>query len=399
MPHIESDAVEAGRLYRTTGRIASNKLRSPVYRAWERSHLQGANPLALQAEQLSSRDTERLLQQHNYLIDVVRPYFRMLSQAAGQEHHAIMLGDRQAILLDVIGDEQTVNGPEPFPQPGSLLSEAVAGANGIGTALAEENYVEIVSAEHFIEGFHPFSCQGIPLRNDKQEIVGVLSISLRRADARKRLTEILRCASHAIEAEFAIANLEKDVHRVLASQPDEYEPLEELRQDLIQVHQAARLKLEVISRMVAVHRWEYAAQLLKQAEQSIEIFRRRSEIWRNLASLETGSVQSLSLIESLNDVIDILSTEVAIRKVEVVTNWQEVITVLADPQTLLRNILRCFLQAFERAGQNGRVEVSVNKVQNSHLAQVNFMAIPAVNIDQCELTPYSFCLSVAKTKL
>ncbi|MDZ7957700.1 MAG: sigma-54-dependent Fis family transcriptional regulator [Aulosira sp. DedQUE10] len=396
MPQIESDAIEAGRVYRATGAIAANKLRSPVYRAWERSHLQGANPLALQAEQLSNRETELLLQEHNYLIDVVRPYFRMLSQAAGQERHAIMLGDRQAILLDVIGDEQTVQGPEPFPQPGSLLSEAVAGANGLGTPLAEENYIEIVSAEHFIAGFHPFTCQGIPLRNDKQEIVGVLSISLRRADARQRLKEILRCASHAIAAEFAIANLEKDVRRVLASQPEDYQPLEELRQDIIQVHQSARLKLEVISRLVAVHRWEYAKQLLRQAEQSIEIFRSRATIWRNLASLETGTVQPLSIIESICDVIEILATEVAIRKVELVTHWQESITVLADPQSLLRNILRSFLQAFERAGQHGTVKVQVAKVPNAEFAQVSFMAIPVSNIDQSEFTPYSFCVPIAK---
>jgi sigma-54 dependent transcriptional regulator, acetoin dehydrogenase operon transcriptional activator AcoR len=278
MSPIETDVLEARRVYKSIGSIPAQMLRSSIYRAWERSHLQGANPYALQAEKLSSVDTERLIEKKRDLIQIASPYIRMLSQAAGIDRHAVILGDSDAIVLDVVGDKQTVQGPQPFLGTGSLMSEAVAGANGIGTPLAETDYVEIVSAEHFIDGFHPFTCQGIPLRNDKREIIGVLSICLRRAEARQRLKEILLCASGGVEAELLIANLEKDVHRVLQSNPQEYQPLEELRQDIIQVNQAARLKLEVISRMMAVNRLDYAMQLLQQAELSIQMFRRRAEM-------------------------------------------------------------------------------------------------------------------------
>lgn len=95
MPILENDPLEAGRIYKSTGAIPQNILRPTVYRAWERSHLQGANPHALQAEKLSSLETERLVEQHRHLMDAVRPYFQILSQAAGKENHAIMLGDRR----------------------------------------------------------------------------------------------------------------------------------------------------------------------------------------------------------------------------------------------------------------------------------------------------------------
>ncbi|BAZ33049.1 GAF domain-containing protein [Cylindrospermum sp. NIES-4074] len=397
MSPLRSDVIEAGRLYRATGAISADMLRSEVYRAWERSHLQGANPRALQAERLSNSDTQRLIEQSSFLVNAVRPYFRKLSQAAGKDRHAVMLGDRNAILLDLLGDEQTIHGPEPFPVPGSLLSEGVAGANGIGTPLAEENYMELVAAEHFIEGFSPFTCQGIPLRNEKQDIVGVLSISVRRADAGQRLKEILLCASHAVEAEFLVANLEKDIHRVLLSTPDDYQPLEELRQDIIQGYQAASLQLEVISRLVAVNRLDYAKQLIQQAENSIQLFRHRAEIWRNLASLKTGNIQSLSLTESICDLVDLLLTEAKIRNVEVVTFWHEPITVMADPCSLLRQLLRYFLQVFESAGKGGRVAVTVEKMPNSDLAQVSFTPIPVFNISQP--TMYNLSLPLAKNRL
>jgi transcriptional regulator of acetoin/glycerol metabolism len=390
-----SDAQEAGRIYKARGGIPAGMLRAEIYRAWERSHLQGANPRALQAEKLSNLETQRLLDEFSYLIKAIRPYSRYLSQAAGSERHAVMLSDRRAIVLDVIGDQQTVQNPD-FPQAGSLLSEAVAGANGIGTPLAEENYVEIVASEHFIEGFNPFTCQGIPIRNDKQEIVGVFSVSLQRQEAGQRLKEILLCASRAIEAEFLVNKLETDIRRVLIASPEDYQPLEELRQDIIQAHQAARLKLEIVSRMVAVNRFDYAMQLLQQAEKSIQIFRDRSKIWHNLASLEVGTVQSLSLTDSILNLVDLLSTEITIRKVEVVSCWAEPITVTAEPRTLLRRLLRYFLQAFENAGQGGKVEVIVVSLPNSDLVKVSFLSLPGLNNYQSELITHSFTLPLIK---
>lgn len=397
MSPVEHDPLEAGRVYKSIGALPQKMLRSTVYRAWERSHLQGANPRALQAEKLSSLETERLVERHSYLLNAVRPYFQILSQAAGKEAHAVMLSDRQAVVLGLTGDAQTMN-TASFPQAGSLLSESVAGANGIGTPLAEEDYVEIIAAEHFIDGFHPFTCQGIPLRNEKQEIVGVLSISSQRQDAGQRLKEILLSASRAVTAEFLIANLEQDIHRVLVSQPDDYQPLEKLRQDIVQAHLAARLKLEVSSRMVAVNHLDYAKQLLQQAEKSICLFQRQGAIWRNLASSDVGCVETISLTDTIQDLVELLSTEATIRQVKVITNWQEPITVITESATLQRRLLRYFLQSLEKAGKGGTLEITAHKMLNSEIILVRFMPIAVLNTYLVEPAPLIFSLPVKITK-
>lgn len=371
---LTSNAWEAGRLYRSTRAIPADLLRSPVYRAWERSHLQGANPWAMRAEQLSTQETERLIAQNQTLLDTARPYIRMLSQAAGQQRHAVMVGDRNAILLGVQGDDQTIHGPEPFPSLGSLLSEGTAGANGLGTPLAEAGYVEIAATEHFIEGFHPFTCQGIPLYDRKRQIAGVLSISVRSPDVGQRLKEILLCASHGIEADLMIMNLEADIRNVLSANPDEYQPLEILKQDLIQSHQAARLKLEVGSRMVASNQLDYARQLVQQAENSIQLFRRRATLWQVLASSEAGTVQPVCVTDRLNDLCDLLKTEIAIRRVDVIPSWHEPINVIADDKSLIRKLLRYLLQAFEQAATGGSIRVNVEKLPADGLVQVRFAA-------------------------
>ena len=382
------NALEAGRKYKATGGIPADMLRETVYHAWERSHIQGANPRTLQAEKLSLLETERLLSREATLLNAARPYMRVLSQAAGIENHAVMLSDRNAIVLDVVGDEQSVNGPEKVPGPGSLLSEGVAGANGIGTPLAEQSYLEIIGPEHFIEGFHPFTCQGIPLRNEQKEIIGGISISVRRSDVGKRLKEILLCATHGIEAELLQAKLEDDVRRVLASSPDDYKVLEELHQDIVQAHHAGRLRLEAVSRLVAGNRFEYALQLLKQAEESIQLFRRRANRWRDLAALETAAVQPVFLNDIVRELIDLLSTEVTIRKIEVVICEREQVRIEADRHSLSRRIFRAFVEAFEIAGSGGSVKVEVEKITALDLGQIIFIPIPAFNKVCFPLTPF-----------
>lgn len=371
-------AWEAGRLYRSKRAISKELLRSQIYQAWERSHAQGANPRSMQAEQLSPLETERLRDRNQALMTAARPYFRMLSQAAGAERHAVMLGDRNAILLDVTGDEQTVNGPEPFPTSGSLLSEGIAGANGIGTALAESGYVEITATEHFIEGFHPFTCQGIPLYNERKEVTGLLSISVRRPEVGQRLKEILLCASHGIEAELMIATLEQDIRNVLSARPDDYHPLEKLRQDLIQSHQAARLKLELGTRMVSKNKVDQSLKFVREAERLIQIFQRRANLWRHLASVEPGHHQTVCVTDLLQDLLDLLKTEIRIRKVEVTPEWNEAVSIIAEDKVIVRMLLRYFMKALEQVQTGGNIHIFLEKNLADGLVKIIFSAHPTL---------------------
>lgn len=399
MSNVTKDALEAGRRYLSTGAISAGMLRQVVCRAWERSHVHGANARALQAEKLSGLDTERLLLRQGSLIGAARPYLRLLSQAAGADRHAVMLSEHNAIVLDVVGDERSVRGPESVPGPGSLLTEGVAGANGLGTPLAEEGYVEIIGPEHFIEGFHPFSCQGIPLRNEKQEIVGALSISVRRQEVGQRLKEILLCASHGIEAELLQGRVEEDMRRVLTAAPDDYKALEELRQDIIQAQNAGRLRLEAVSRLAATNRFDYALQLLRQAEESIQLFRRRAALWRDLASLEIGAIQPVSLTDSVRELVELLCTEAAIRKIEVIMEIQEPVRVEADPRNLSRRLFHYFVRAFEIAGSGGAVRVQVLMMPLLSEGQVRLSPIPAPSSVKSEPPPFILAFPIERQKL
>lgn len=360
-------AWHAHRRYLSTGALRPELLREPVFRAWERCHAQGTSARQARAVHLADAEIERLLTQQRGFMVAARPYLQALSQAAAAERHAAMLGDSRGVVLDVIGDPQSVCGPERVPSPGSLLSEAVSGANGIGTPLAEGGYIELVGAEHFIEGFHLFTCQGVPIRTPDGAIAGIISISMRRTEAARRLHELLVCAAHGIEAELIRERLDEDVRRLIAAGGRDDEPLlENLRQDLVQAQATARLEVALAARDLARDRLAYAARLLALAQRSIAIFERQSALWRDLAATDPGPLRVVDLAVLLANLAALLQTEAATVEVTVEVVEGEPLSVVVDPLQLSRALLRAFLRAFEAARGGGTARASTQRRADGH---------------------------------
>lgn len=353
-------AWQAHRRYVSTGHLAKDLLREPIYRAWARCHEQGASPRRVQATQLDLGELERLIAEEQRLLQAARPYMHALSQAAGGERHAAMLGDARGVVLDVLGDPASILGPERVPGPGSLLSEAVCGANGIGTALAEGAYTSLVGPEHFIAGFHAFTCQGVPLRAPEGACCGVISVSVRRIEAADRLRELLVCAAHGIEAELIRGRLDDDLRRLITvGAPDDDAPLEQLRQDIVQAQARARLEVSVAARDVAHDRLDYALRLIAAAQRSIAEFTRRSAVWRALASAEGGPHGAVDVGVTLRDLVELLRTEAATARVALHLAPDAPLFVEADARLLARRLFRGLMRAIGSARGGGAVRVGL----------------------------------------
>ncbi|HET9236921.1 MAG TPA: hypothetical protein VFO10_06705 [Oligoflexus sp.] len=355
MNALQKTANEAWQLYRGRGQISSKLLRSHVYRAWERSHTQKASPLHMKAEQLSAVETERLLQEKSDLIEAARPYMLALSAAAGRERHAAMLGDAQANVLDVVADEATLHGPNGFPGPGSMLQEALSGANGIGTPLIENAYVELVGAEHFIQGFHVYTCQGIPIVGPGQEIVGVLSSSVRRPEASQRLREIMIVAAQGIGAELIARQWESMLQHANHVQHAQFSPenLENLRQDLLQLYSAWRMHIELaalhLSRSTQDQRPESGLRLLEAASRAIERFREQSMLCLRLTSPDPGLCDRFQVRSVLDLMTELLATEARMRRVTVLMSGPQDAWITANQRRLEKYVLRLFLEGLNAA--------------------------------------------------
>jgi transcriptional regulator of acetoin/glycerol metabolism len=74
---------------------------------------------------------------------------------------------------------------------GADWSEASAGTNGIGTALADGRIVTVFRDQHFLSANIGLSCATAPVRNHKGQIVAAIDISTARQDATEMIMPVL----------------------------------------------------------------------------------------------------------------------------------------------------------------------------------------------------------------
>lgn len=349
------DVVRAAwRQFVNAGTIDAASVRPPVAQAWRRSRAAGCDPFQARADVLSPADTIALLRSESRLIEIATPFLAALSRAAGPERHAAMLGDASGRVLKIVGDPETM-ADENFPRAGTLLSEETAGANGIGTALAEGGYVELVGPEHFIEGFHVFTCQGVPLLGVRQDPVGVLSMSVRREETAAKVRDILFCASEAAECEL----LSERLTDTLATDAPLEHILESLRQDIVQRIAMARLQFELAARQIAAG--TNASGTIRAAQQLIQKFRRQATVWRNLVGQGTGAPDPVELADMVDDFISLMDTEARVAQVRLVWGRAERLLVIDDVQALSQRLLTAFLNAMQVAPAGEQITVAIGK--------------------------------------
>jgi sigma-54 dependent transcriptional regulator, acetoin dehydrogenase operon transcriptional activator AcoR len=354
--HSPNGVRAAWRQFVDSGTIDAARVRMPIAQAWRRSRTAGCDPYQVRADVLSPADTAALIRAEGRLVEIATPFLAALSRAAGAERHAAMLGDASGRVLKIVGDAETV-ADENFPRAGSLLSEATAGANGIGTALAEGSYVELVGPEHFIEGFHVFTCQGVPLLGLRREPVGVLSMSVRKQATAAKVRDILFCASEAAECEL----LSERLTETLASAAPLEHILEALRQDIVQRIAMARLQFELAARQIAAGTDAFAT--LSAAQQLIQKFRRQAAVWRNLVGQSTAAAEPAELADLVDDFISLMETEARVAHVQLAWKRADRSLVFDDVQALSQRLLTALLNAIQVTLPGGQITVSLVKLE------------------------------------
>jgi transcriptional regulator of acetoin/glycerol metabolism len=101
----------------------------------------------------------------------------LYQQLAGSGY-AIMLTDREGVLLNYFGDPAfTHAASKTGMMPGAVWSERAQGTNGMGTCLFERRPVSVHQDEHYLSRNIGLSCAAAPIFDHKGELVGVLDAS------------------------------------------------------------------------------------------------------------------------------------------------------------------------------------------------------------------------------
>src|SRR5713101_5336172 len=193
----------------TTGSLATHAPRSLILESWQRCHAMNVNPSRRYAPLAVARESQlyQLREANEMLIRATHSVMGRLTDFLAGSGYVIVLSDAKGVLLDVLGDAGIRRRLARIDfVPGGDWSEAAAGTNAIGTALADGHIVQLMAAEHYCDGWQDLTCTAAPIHHPLTgEIIGVLDVTGDYRLIRPFLTNSLAAA--ALETEQQLRDL------------------------------------------------------------------------------------------------------------------------------------------------------------------------------------------------
>jgi signal transduction histidine kinase len=198
------------------GTLLSWTPRPLILDSWQRCRMLDVSPSRRYAPLAVARETQlhQLRENNALLIRAARPIMNHLVDFLADSGYVIVLSDAKGCLLDVAGDAAIRRRLARIDfVPGGNWSEAGAGTNAIGTALADGHVVQLMAAEHYCDGWQDLTCTAAPIHHPlTNEIVGILDVTGNYHLIRPFLTSFL--AMLALE-------IKQRLHLLLSASPDD----------------------------------------------------------------------------------------------------------------------------------------------------------------------------------
>ena len=225
MPHTEWVAIDASTDPRSrafelaqihdqarSGRRVREGLRDVVARSWDRSSGAGVDPdRALAPLVMGEAEVSARWERHPLAVGESM-MARLLEQLASDVPQVALVCGADGTLLWLEGEPGAREAAaEVHLGPGALWSEARAGTNAMGTALAVDHPVQIFSAEHFSRSVHDWTCSAAPVHDpETDELLGVLDLSGPFTTAQPNTVALVAAAARMIETVLALRAGDRD---------------------------------------------------------------------------------------------------------------------------------------------------------------------------------------------
>lgn len=116
----------------------------------------------------------------NHPLRAVLPVLRQtLTSIADEAYHIMIVTDADGVVLWREGSAAVRRQADRIAlAEGAIWSEEVIGTNGMGTALAADQPVQIHSAEHLVRRIHAWTCAAAPVHDpDTGKVIGAVDVS------------------------------------------------------------------------------------------------------------------------------------------------------------------------------------------------------------------------------
>lgn len=128
---------------------------------------------------LFGEELEKILNENKELIEVSKLYIDMVFSAVMDNEFIIILTDNNGCILYIKGAEESSNTKLNCVNltVGAYMDEQNIGTNAMGTAISEDECVQITASEHYIAGLQGLTCSAAPIHNTNGELIGTLNLT------------------------------------------------------------------------------------------------------------------------------------------------------------------------------------------------------------------------------
>ena len=172
-----------------------------VLRSWIRCSEMGLDADAHpRVAPMTAGELRETCERHETLRRLCRPELDALHAEARETGAIVLLTNAEGVILDAVGDAVFADrAAQVALSPGAAWSEAGAGTNAIGTALAERRGVAVRGAEHYFVEHKGLTCAAAPIIDPRGAVLGALDMSGAAAVSHAHALGLVRMAVEQIE--------------------------------------------------------------------------------------------------------------------------------------------------------------------------------------------------------
>ena len=191
-----------------------------VLSSWQRSRRSNVEPSSRAAPLPVRGDAlEKLRGSNSDMMWAAQGLFVASAHLLIESGSIMLLTDPNGVVLDIVGDIGTMEtASEVQLVAGASWHESTIGTNGIGTALAMRQPVQVHGAEHFCQGIKRWTCAAAPVyMPGSDQILGVIDVSGPPSTYQRSNLALALSAARQIEAVLAERSSRDHVHLLEAS--------------------------------------------------------------------------------------------------------------------------------------------------------------------------------------
>lgn len=202
----DEDIIKKWELFVSEGVLNKNGLRDIISKSWERSKLYGIDPFKDNFSiELTQNDLKNKYKEFLPLLETAKPLMQTLYNLIQNSDFMIRLTDRDGYVLKHIGEDSLIQQHKfLLLQDGYNIKEEVIGTNAIGLSLVSGEPIQVVGGEHYLHKYHNWTSSACPIKDEKNKILGVLSITGNCEFVHPHTLGMVVAAAKAIEKEMKL---------------------------------------------------------------------------------------------------------------------------------------------------------------------------------------------------